>query len=279
MFETFIVEPVLNALIFLYAILPGHNFGLALILFTLLVRFIMHPLVRKQLHHSKAMRELQPEIDAIKKASKGDKQKAAQLTMELYKERKISPFSSLGVLTVQIIVLIGLYTGLRHIADDNSVILSSAYDWLRNLGTMKELAADISKFDFTLFGLVDLSRPASGLAGFYWPGFILVVGSTVAQYFMGKQTLPEDKDARSLRRILRESKAGGDKMGQSEFQALFGNSLKYLIPAFIFWFTYTLPSALALYWMVAGIIGYFQQRYILKQGETELTAAIKKSKV
>ncbi len=270
MFETLIVQPVLNVLIFIYAILPGHNFGLAIILFTILVRIVLHPLIKKQLHHGRAMKKLQPEIEKIKKATKGNSAEASRLTMELYKEREISPFSALGPIFVQVVVLIGLFTGLRHVADDPSIILTSSYDWQNNLPALKSLATDISQFDFTLFGFVDLSRAAGGPAGFYLPAFILVVGATISQYFMGKQTLPEDKDSRSLHKILKDSVSGGDKAKGSEINALFGKSLKYLIPAFIFWFTYSIASALALYWFIGGIFGYYQQKKILDQDEEEL---------
>src|SRR5690606_25912367 len=103
----------------------------------------MHPLIKKQLHHGRAIKALQPEIDKIKKATKGDSQETSRLTMELYKERGISPFSSLGSVFVQVVVLIGLFTGLRHVADDPSIILNDAYSWLRNLGGLKDLATDI----------------------------------------------------------------------------------------------------------------------------------------
>ncbi|MDB5186360.1 MAG: putative 60 kDa inner rane insertion protein, partial [Candidatus Saccharibacteria bacterium] len=60
MFDTLIVEPLFNLLVIIYALIPGHNFGLAIIIFTILVRLLMWPLVKKQLHHAKEMRKLQP---------------------------------------------------------------------------------------------------------------------------------------------------------------------------------------------------------------------------
>ena len=67
MFTTFIVQPIFNLLVFIYALIPGHNFGLAIILFTVVVRLLMWPLVKKQLHQAKAMRKLQPELKKIKR--------------------------------------------------------------------------------------------------------------------------------------------------------------------------------------------------------------------
>src|SRR5262245_14902583 len=100
MFTTFIVQPIFNLLTLIYAILPRHNFGMAIIIFTIVVRLLMWPLVKKQLHHAKAIRALQPELKKIKKAAGGDRQKESQMVMELYKERQINPFASIGILLV-----------------------------------------------------------------------------------------------------------------------------------------------------------------------------------
>src|SRR5437868_13876389 len=100
-FTTLIVQPIFNLLVLIYALIPGHNFGLAIILFTVIVRLLMWPLVKKQLHHAKAMRDLAPALKKIKAAAAGDRQKESKLTMELYKEREINPFASLGIVLVQ----------------------------------------------------------------------------------------------------------------------------------------------------------------------------------
>jgi YidC/Oxa1 family membrane protein insertase len=73
--------------------------------------------VKKQLHHTREIKKLQPELKKIKLATKGDKQKESMMVMELYKERQISPFGSLGIIIIQFIVLIGLYSGLRRIVE------------------------------------------------------------------------------------------------------------------------------------------------------------------
>src|SRR5438270_10443270 len=107
MFTTLIVKPLFNLLVLIYALLPGHNFGLALIIFTIIIRLLLWPFVKKQLHQAKAMQKLQPELKRIKQAAKGDRQKESQMMMELYKERGINPFGTLPTLIVQFSVLIG----------------------------------------------------------------------------------------------------------------------------------------------------------------------------
>src|SRR3954468_3612325 len=98
MFTALIVKPLFNLLVFIYALLPGHNFGLALVIFTIIIRLLLWPLVKKQLHQAKAMRALQPELKKIKQATKGDRSRESQMLMELYKERGINPFATFPIL-------------------------------------------------------------------------------------------------------------------------------------------------------------------------------------
>ena len=90
MFTTLIVKPIFNLLVLVYAILPGHNFGLALIIFTIIVRLLLWPLVKRQLHQAKLMRKIQPELKRVARETKGDRQKQAQMQMELYWARRYS---------------------------------------------------------------------------------------------------------------------------------------------------------------------------------------------
>jgi YidC/Oxa1 family membrane protein insertase len=88
------LQPFLNFLFLIYGIIPGHDFGVSVIILTLIIRFALWPLTAKQLHSQKKMQALQPEISKVKKKAKGDKQLESQMLMELYKEKEISPFSA-----------------------------------------------------------------------------------------------------------------------------------------------------------------------------------------
>jgi YidC/Oxa1 family membrane protein insertase len=277
MFTTLIVQPLFNLLTIIYALLPGHNFGLSLIIFTIVIRLLMWPLIKKQLHHAKAMRELQPEIKRIKKEAKGDRQKESLMIMALYKEREISPFGSIGVLVVQLVILIGLYSGLQRVVKEPKVFIDLAYPFIQDLSWLKTLAADIGQFDATLLGVVDLTKSAIGDGGIYWPAMLLVIGSAVSQFFQSKQLMPTDKDARGLRQILKEA-GKGKQADNAEVNAAMGRGMQYFIPIMIFVFTIGLPSALGLYWFVSGVVAYWQQSLILKQDEKELKGASKDTK-
>jgi YidC/Oxa1 family membrane protein insertase len=271
MFTTLIVQPIFNLLVLIYALLPGHNFGLAIIIFTVVVRMLMWPLVKKQLHQAKLMRHVQPELKRIKASAKGDKRKEQALMMELYKERGINPFGSIGLLILQIPILIGLYSGLQRVVHNPHELVTFSYPALQHLSWMKELSHNIHQFDSTLFGVVDLTRSALGPKGTYWPALLIVLGSAVIQYFQSKQLMPNDKQSRGLRSILKDA-GGGKQADQSEVNAAVGRSTRFLLPAMIFLFTVNIASALSLYWLVGGLVAFIQQSIVLREDVTEMEA-------
>ncbi len=271
LFNNFIVQPVFNLLTVIYALIPGHNFGLALIIFTIVIRLLLWPLVKKQLHQAKAMRSMQPELKKIKAATKGNRQKESQMLMELYKERGINPLGAFPTLIAQFIILIGLYLGLQKIIKDPHTIISFSYSYVQDLDWIQALSENIHRFDNTLLGFVDLGRAAISSEGLYMPAMIIVLGSAIAQYFQAKQLMPSTKDQRSLRAILKEA-GEGKQADQSEVNAAIGGSTRYLIPIMIFVFTVNLPSALGLYWLVGGLVAFIQQSIVLGKDETELEA-------
>ena len=86
-FNEFLYRPLFNILIFFYNIIPWHDFGLAIILITLLIRVILFPLSKKGLKSRKALEEIQPKIKEVQKKYK-DKEERARQMMLLYKEHK-----------------------------------------------------------------------------------------------------------------------------------------------------------------------------------------------
>lgn len=267
MFTTFVVQPIFNLLVLIYSLIPGHNFGLAIILFTVVVRLLMWPIVKKQLRQTKITRQLQPELKRIKKEAAGDRAKESQMMMELYKERGVNPFGTLPVLIIQMIVLIGLYSGLIKVIHDPHQIVQFAYTPLQHLSWLQHIAGNIHAFDNSLFGFVDLSRAALSPKGVYWPALVLVLMSAFTQFVSSKQLMPVDKDARKLRHILRDAGAG-KQADQAEINAAMARSTQYILPVMILLFTINIAAALSLYWFVGGLVAYLQQRAALKE-ETE----------
>jgi len=269
MFTHLIVQPIFNLLVLVYGLLPGHNFGVALIIFTIIIRLLMWPLVKRQLRQTKLMRKLQPELKRIKKEAKGDRQKESMMMMELYKERGVNPLATIPILIVQLVILIGLYSGLRKVIDDPKNMYDFAYPALQHMGWIQHLMHHPHDFDNTFLGFIDLSKSALGPHGTYWPAMLLVLGSAVVQFLTSRQLMPQDKSARKLRDILK-SAGDGKQADQSEVNAAVGRSTQYIIPFMVFLFTVNLPAALSLYWLTGGVVAYIQQAIALREDEEDM---------
>lgn len=272
-FTTLVAQPIFNLLIIIIAILPGHNLGVAIIVFTVLVRSLMYPLLRKQLHHAIAMKKLQPEIRRIKKETKGDKAKESQMMMQLYKDREINPFSSIGIILVQLPILIGLYSVINKLIKDPDTLMSFSYSWVQHLPFMKDIASGAATFNESLVGAVDLTRHALDNGAIYWPAMILVVLSVVVQFFQSKQLMMTDKNTRSLKQIFKDT-ATGKEVDQAEVQAATTKFTLLFIPFILFIVSISLPAALSLYWLVGGLVALAQQTYILRQDVAEMEATV-----
>jgi len=277
MFTTVIVQPIFNLLVFIYNIIPGHNFGLAIIIFTIIIRLLMWPLVKKQLHHAKAIRDLAPQMKRIKQAAKGNRQEQSRLTMELYKERQINPFASIGIVLVQAPILIGLYFAIQRLIKNPQEIIDFSYSFI-HFGWLDHLAQNIHLFDSSLFGVVDLTRTAIGSKGTYWPALVIVALSAIVQFVQSKQLMPTAKDARSLRTIMSEA-GQGKQADQSEVTAAVGRGTLFIIPFFVFVIGLNFAAALPLYWLVSSSVALIQQSKILKQDVAEAEAVVTSARV
>ncbi len=125
--NTIIINPMVNTLLFIYSLLG--NFGLAIILFTLLIRLITHPLTVQQLKGTQKMQEMQnsKEYQAIQKKYKDDKQKLQQEQMRLYQEMGINPLGSCLPLVIQFPIIIGLYQAIIRVLATSPLQLSQLY--------------------------------------------------------------------------------------------------------------------------------------------------------
>ena len=111
MWEQLIQGPMVNSLVFLYAILFD-NFGLSILLFTVIIRVITLPLTLKQIRLTRNMSVLQPKVKALQEKYKNDRSKLSQETMKLYREHGMNPFGCLGPMLVQMPIWIGLYQAI-----------------------------------------------------------------------------------------------------------------------------------------------------------------------
>lgn len=268
-FDLLIVQPIFNLLIGLYSIIPGGDFGISLIIFTILVRFALFPLVKKQLHQTKMMRKLQPELVKIKKKAKGNKQLEGMQMLELYKKHGVSPFRSIGILLIQLPIFIALFSVIQIFTTHRDQIAKFTYDFMENIGPIKHLIEHPDQFNEKLLGMVDLTKAAFSTNGVDIFLIVLAVVAAYTQYVMSKQTMPHDESKKRLRDIMKEA-AEGKQADQSEMNAAMMTKMVKILPFFMFFIMISVPGALALYYAVSNIVAVAQQSYLLKKDEEEL---------
>lgn len=238
MFDTILVHPIFNLLTGLYAFV--HDFGLAVILLTIIIRLLLWPLVTKQLHSQRALQELQPELQRIKTQAKGDRQLEGQLTLELYKEREINPFASFLPLLIQLPIFFALFIVLRDIVKPGE-IANIAYEPIKQLPVIADIIKHAAEFKPTLFGVIDLTKASP----------ILAILAGLAQFIQTKQITPKHQPS-------------GDP------QAAMMKGMMYAFPALTFFIGLSLPSALPLYWATASLVAILQQYLVLQRDVREL---------
>jgi YidC/Oxa1 family membrane protein insertase len=237
-FTTILFQPMLNVLVWLYNVVPGHDIGLAIIALTILIRLALWPFQQAALKSQLALQSLQPKLKDLQVQYKDDKVALNKAMMELYTKEKVSPFSSCLPLLIQLPFLIALYQVLQ--AGLKSESLSLLYGFVGNPGTINHVA----------FGFLDLaavSIPLAVLAG-------------VAQ-FLQTRMMPTAKPA---------ANAGSGSADEAKL-AQVNKMMLYMMPVMTVVIGVSLPGGLTLYWLVTTLMAIFQQWLFLRGAKTPQT--------
>lgn len=267
-FELIVVQPIFNLLMGIYSLVPGHDFGISLIIFTIIIRFALWPLVVRQLHQVKQMRKLQPELVKIKKATKGNRQLESVQMLELYKKHDVKPFRSILTLLIQLPIFIALYQVIQIFTLHRDQIEKFTYDFLQNIGPIKTLIENPDQFNEKLLGLVDLTAHAISPTGVNVFLIVLALIAAGTQYIITKQTAPTTSSKR-FRDVMAEA-ADGKQPDQSELNAVMMSKMTKFLPFLMLFIMLGLPGALALYYATSNIFAAIQQHYILKRDADEM---------
>ena len=269
LFDVVIVQPILNLLMAIYAIVPGGDFGISVVIFTIVLRFALWPLAKKQLHQAKAMRKMQPELKKIKEKYKNNSQAQGLAMMDLYKKHNISPFGSIGILLIQLPILIAIYRVVQIFALYREDLAKYTYGFMENIPVVKELIADPTHFNQNFLGFIDLTQHGISSDGVVIGLVILSLLAAVMQYLLSKQMSPSTDNGKRLRDILAEA-GQGKEADQAELNAIVMRKMTKVMPVFLFFVMVSLPGALALYMATGNIVAYFQNASILKKDEQEM---------
>ena len=275
--DMIIVRPIVNLLFVIYSFVG--DFGLAIIIFTILVKFAMWPLLKRQLHQTRLLRSIQPELAEIKKNCKGNRQLESLQMMDLYKRKNIKPFRSMLMLFIQLPIFIALYTAIRVMVSEPTADLSvakSAYSFVEQLPRIQEMIADHGSFHPTLFGVVDLSATAGFVSMSSVIILLFALASALTQYIMAKQQNPSSKATkRSFKDIMKDA-SSGKEADQTELNAVVSSQMTKVMPLMMLLIMINLPGALVFYYLLTNLITVVQQKIILSRDYTEMEAAADK---
>ena len=230
-FHTILYQPLFNALVVIYQYLPGRDFGIAVIVLTVLIRVALYPLMIKSLKSQKALSELQPKIQEIQQKYKDNKEQQSKEMMVLYKKEKINPFGGCLPFLLQLPILIALYRVFWKGLSPES--MGFLYSFVPNPGAINP----------SFLGLINMAEP----------NLILAFVAGITQFFQTKMLLPQQKIA----------KEKTDQMGQ--FSNMMQKQMLYFFPILTVLILWRLPSAIGVYWIVTAVFSIGQQYLIFKK--------------
>ena len=242
LFDFFIVNPFTNALLLIYAFVG--NFGVSIILFTILIRLLTHPIMAQQIKSSTAMQQLMASEEWLKiqEKYKNDKEKLASEQMRIYSERGVSPFSSCLPTLIQFPILIGFYQSIvRAIGATPLQLLSlvrGIYPNLENITPAASLSSLIPIHSQFLW--MNLGQPEGiklDFLPFAIPVLAIIVGLTT--YFQTKLT-------------IQPSASPNDQSAQMN------KMMGLYMPVLLFYFALNFASGLAVYFITSNLLGIAQ---------------------
>ncbi|MFA4833806.1 MAG: YidC/Oxa1 family membrane protein insertase [Patescibacteria group bacterium] len=239
-FQIIFYQPILNLLVWLYNVVPGHDLGLAIILLTVIIKAVLLPLSRQSIKSQKALQDLQPKIEEIKRKYANKKEEQGRAMLELYKENKVNPFSSCLPLLIQLPFLWAVFMVFRDgLAGDS---LNLVYSFISRPEAVNSLS----------FGFLELAKPNVYLA--------LLAGA--AQFWQAKMMMTSKPAV----------KTGGAK--DENMMAIMNKQMLYFMPILTVFFGLTLPGGLTLYWFVITLLTALQQIYVFKEKDNKGGSAI-----
>lgn len=241
MWDTLIIEPFISVLLFIYDLI-GQNFGLAIILFTILIKAVTYPLTANQIKSSKALQDMQndKEWQEIQKKYKNDRDRLAQEQMKLYKDKGISPMASCLPTLIQFPIIIGLYQSIIQTMGNAPLqmlnLVSKLSPWLANVFSfLPGVQEPISLIPLnSQFLWMDIGRPER----LFIPG--ISFGIPILAVFVVITSIVQTK-------LI--GQPGGDQQ-----QGQMSGIMNIYLPLLMGWFAYSFASGLAIYFVTSNLI-------------------------
>lgn len=231
MFHTLFYKPMYNALIFILDLLPSHDVALAVIILTIIIKLILLPLSYKMFRTQILQRKIQPIISKLQEEYKDNKQVLGLKMMEVYKEYKLNPFSSILLMIIQIPIVFALYFVFAR-GGLPEIVVADLYSFVSHVNNINHILFGI---DFTKANLV--------------VGLVAALSQYVQiRLSLQNMVAPSDKPVSEMK---------PEELMQKQMSFM----MKYFIPILIFVASLKVSAAVALYWIVSSLFMIIQELY------------------
>jgi len=209
--------------------LPWFDAGVIVVLFTIIIKLVLYPLSKKASISQIRMKEIEPELKAVKEKYKNDSQELAKKTMEIYKQNNVNPFSSIFVILIQLPIIFSLYY----------VFFRSGLPDL-NMDLLYSFVPRPETINMNFLGLIDITEKSVALA--------LLAG--ISSYFQALVVSPK------------LGPKGPNPSFQDDLARGMSMQMKYIFPVIVFFISITVSGVVALYWFTSNVFTIFQELYI-----------------
>jgi len=223
LYHTFFFNPLYNALVLLFTLLPWADAGIVVILLTFLVRLVLFPLSRKAVVTQMRMSEIAPELEKIKAKHKDNPEAQAAATLALYREKKVNPFSGILMVLIQIPLIFALYRIFLHFSEVHQELLYSFVHAPEHINTI-------------FLGLIDVSGKSA----------ILALCAALSTYFQ-------------LKYSVKPQAASKDPSFGENLSRSMQSQMKYFFPVMVFFISYKISAVIALYWLTTNLFTIGQE--------------------
>lgn len=247
MFNTILIQPLANGLILCYKFL-GQNLGIAIIAFSLFLRFILNPLTKPYMESMKKMKDMAPQLEKLKKKHGSDKVKLAQAQSELYKQNGVNPSAGCLPYLLQIVVLIAFFNVFTRTISAGGNLTEKF-----NALLYAPLKFNQEEVINTKFLYLDVTKP--DVFHFSWapfpiPGPMIILAALVqlaSSKMMAPMVAAEKKEAKKT------------KSDTDDMQVAMQQSMTYTFPLMTLFFGMSFSSGLAIYWLLFSLWQAIQQ--------------------
>lgn len=234
LFYTILFNPLYNLLVYLIDVIPGADVGVAVMVLTIIVKLILFPISKTAVRTQMKMKVIQEPLKEIQEKYKDNREEQARKMLDLYKEHKINPLSSIVLMFIQIPVILALY-------------------WVFSKGGLPNINQDIlypfvgypEVVNMHFLGLIDISHTKV---------FIIAFFAALSQFFQAKFVIPKPP----------ERKEGEAPSFKDDLARGMSMQMRYVLPLFTFFISYFFIAVIGIYWTISNLFAIGQELYIRK---------------